>query len=92
MKITKKSRLTIILFIMPALIVYLMWVIYPIISAIWMRDRYNTVFGQRDNYLKKDICRRTSIITVSIFYRRDDDPDSFHRDSNLYHGGKYEDE
>ena len=36
MKITKKSRLTIILFIMPALIVYLMWVIYPIISAIWM--------------------------------------------------------
>ena len=36
MKITKKSRLTIILFILPALIVYLMWVIYPIISAIWM--------------------------------------------------------
>lgn len=36
MKITKKSKLTIILFVLPALIIYLMWVIYPIISAIWM--------------------------------------------------------
>ena len=36
MRITKKSKLTIILFVLPALIIYLMWVIYPIISAIWM--------------------------------------------------------
>ena len=36
MKITKKSKLTVILFVLPALIVYLIWVIYPIINAMWM--------------------------------------------------------
>lgn len=36
MRITKRNKLTLVLFVMPALIVYLVWVIYPIISAMWM--------------------------------------------------------
>ncbi len=56
MKITKKAKLTIILFVLPALIVYLIWVIYPIISAIWMSmlksdTLHSSHFAGLENYI-----------------------------------------
>lgn len=36
MKITKKNRMVILLFLLPALVVYLVWVVWPIIEAIYM--------------------------------------------------------
>lgn len=48
MKITKKSRMTLILFVLPALLVYLMWVVYPIIDAIWMSTlKYESLHSSR---------------------------------------------
>ncbi len=66
MKITKKSRLTIILFILPALIVYLMWVIYPIISAIWMSMQksdtlHSSHFVGIENYI--------SVLKARLFWK-----------------------
>ncbi|MEF2877805.1 MAG: sugar ABC transporter permease [Blautia sp.] len=56
MKITKKAKLTILLFVLPALIVYLIWVIYPIISAIWMSmlksdTLHSSHFAGLENYI-----------------------------------------
>ena len=56
MRITKRSKLTIIIFVLPALIVYLMWVIYPIISAIWMSflksdTLHSSHFAGLENYI-----------------------------------------
>lgn len=56
MKITKKAKLTILLFVLPALIVYLIWVIYPIISAIWMSmlksdTLHSNHFAGLENYI-----------------------------------------
>lgn len=56
MKITKKSKLTIALFVLPALVVYLIWVIYPIISAIWMSTLksdtlHSSHFAGLENYI-----------------------------------------
>ncbi|HIZ64531.1 MAG TPA: sugar ABC transporter permease, partial [Candidatus Blautia pullicola] len=54
--ITKKAKLTILLFVLPALIVYLIWVIYPIISAIWMSmlksdTLHSSHFAGLENYI-----------------------------------------
>lgn len=56
MRITKRSKLTIIIFVLPALIVNLMWVIYPIISAIWMSflksdTLHSSHFAGLENYI-----------------------------------------
>ena len=56
MRITKRSRLTILLFVLPALLVYLIWVIYPIISAIWMSmlksdTLHSSHFAGLENYI-----------------------------------------
>ena len=56
MKITKKAKLTILLFVLPALIVYLIWVIYPIIPAIWMSmlksdTLHSSHFAGLENYI-----------------------------------------
>ena len=55
MKITRKMRGLILLFILPALIIYLVWVIYPIIQAVFMStlkwETLNTTkFVGLDNY------------------------------------------
>lgn len=66
MKITKKSRMTLILFVLPALLVYLMWVVYPIIDAIWMSTlKYESLHSSRfigfGNYV--------SVFTSKLFWK-----------------------
>lgn len=56
MRITKRNKLTIVLFVLPALIVYLVWVIYPIISAMWMSTLkadtlHSSHFAGFENYI-----------------------------------------
>lgn len=56
MKITKKGKFTVLLFVLPALIIYLIWVIYPIISAIWMSmlksdTLHSSHFAGFENYI-----------------------------------------
>lgn len=56
MKITKKNRMVILLFLLPALVVYLVWVVWPIIEAIYMSmlkwETLNTTrFTGFDNYV-----------------------------------------
>lgn len=66
MKISKKSRLTIALFIIPALFVYIMWVIYPIIDAV-RESFYKTEtlmsshFTGLDNYVR--------VFTSELFWK-----------------------
>ena len=66
MKISKKSRLTIALFIIPALFVYIMWVIYPIIDAV-RESFYKTEtlmsshFTGLDNYVR--------VFTSALFWK-----------------------
>lgn len=66
MRITKRSRLTILLFVLPALLVYLIWVIYPIISAIWMSmlksdTLHSSHFAGLENYI--------SVFESSLFWK-----------------------
>ncbi|MDD3415622.1 MAG: sugar ABC transporter permease [Lachnospiraceae bacterium] len=66
MKITKKSRITLILFVLPALLVYLMWVVYPIIDAVWMstlksESLHSSRFVGLDNYI--------SVFTSKLFWK-----------------------
>lgn len=66
MKISKNSRLTVILFVIPALLVYVWWVIYPIISATQM-SFYKTEtlrtshFCGLDNYVR--------VFTAPLFWK-----------------------
>ena len=57
MKITKQSRFTILLFVLPAFIVYVWWVIYPIISAVYMsffqtETLHTSHFAGFSNYIR----------------------------------------
>ena len=66
MKITKKNRMVILLFLLPALVVYLVWVVWPIIEAIYMSmlkwETLNTTrFTGFDNYV--------SVFKSRLFYK-----------------------
>jgi len=66
MKITKKNKVTLILFVLPALLVYLMWVVYPIIDAVWMstlksESLHSSHFVGLDNYI--------SVFTSKLFWK-----------------------
>ncbi len=57
MKITKRNIPTILLFVIPALLVYLWWVIYPIISAVYMsffqtETLHSSHFAGFSNYIR----------------------------------------
>ena len=57
MKVTKNARLTILLFVIPALVIYVWWVIYPIISAVYMsffqtETLHSSHFAGFSNYLR----------------------------------------
>lgn len=57
MKVTKNARLTILLFVIPALVIYVWWVIYPIISAVYMsffqtETLHSSHFAGFSNYVR----------------------------------------
>ncbi len=66
MKITKRNIPTILLFVIPALLVYLWWVIYPIISAVYMsffqtETLHSSHFAGFSNYAR--------VFTSSLFWK-----------------------